>query len=319
MDQERLEYLITRYKSGSATAEEITELEQYWQEASLDRSFTADHTAAEFADIEKEMFGNIKSAIGKSDRTVSMRPSYGRLYYKLAATLLILLSVSIWWYAQSKDLIEIHTDFGERLTVTLPDESCVVLNGNSVLRYNRNWDDKAGREVWIEGEGFFSVIHEKDNQKFIVHAADYLDVEVLGTKFNVKARHSASEVLLAEGKVKLETRDAQQVFLKPGELATLYNKRLSTRSVERRRYTSWVESKLLLERTTLKEVATLLKETYGLEVKFSDPGLELKELSGEISSATEDDILSAIAETLDLKVDKSGRSVNISSEPDVTK
>ncbi len=316
MDQNKLAHLIKRFKSGSATPQEIAELEEYWDTSSEDTSFSSDHTAAEFRDIEKEMFRNIKAEIGEADRRGNMLVRPGRLFYKLAATVVILLSVSLWWYAESKDLIEVRTDFGERVAVTLPDQSSVLLNGNSILTYARDWDEKSGREVWIEGEGFFSITHTKDHQKFVVHAADYLDVEVLGTKFNVKARHSASEVLLAEGKVKLETKDAQQVFLKPGELATLHNKLLSTRSVEKRRYTSWVENKLLFERTTLLEVATLLKETYGLEVEFRDPDLQHKELSGEIASATAADVLRAISETLDLTVDRRGRSVTISSKLD---
>jgi ferric-dicitrate binding protein FerR (iron transport regulator) len=312
MDQEKLADLIKRYKSGTATPEEIATLEKIWHSSSTGMSFTTDHTGAELENIEREMFKNIKSKILKREVRVRNPLLSRRSFYQAAATVLILLSVSLWWYANSDDIIKIQTGFGEHLTVTLPDQSSVVLNSNSVLRYSGDWDKKAIREVWIEGEGFFSITHTNDHQKFIVHAADYLDVEVLGTKFNVKARQSAPEVMLAEGKIKLATSDAQQVFLKPGELATLHNKLLSTRTVEKRQYTSWVENKLFFERTTLSEVAVLLKETYGLNVEFSDTDLQRRELSGEISSATEDDVLRAIAETFDLEVDRRGRSVVIS-------
>jgi transmembrane sensor len=311
MDQEKLAALIKRYKAGSATPEEIALLENIWQSASTDTSFEDDHTDAELTNIKMKMFENIKSGIVEQ-RQLHAMPSSRKLFYSAAATLLIVLSVSLWWFANSSDIIEIQTGFGEHLTVTLPDQSSVVLNSNSVLRYAGQWDKNATREVWIEGEGFFSITHTENHQKFIVHATDYLDVEVLGTKFNVKARHSAPEVMLTEGKIRLATSDAQQIFLKPGELATLHNRLLSTRSVEKRQYTSWVENKLFFDRTTLNEVAILLKETYGLQVGFSHPDLQRKELSGEISSATEDDVLRAIAETFDLKVDKAGRSVIIS-------
>jgi transmembrane sensor len=318
MDQQKLAELIKRYKSGTATPEEIATLEKIWSTSSENRSFKADHSEAELEDIGEKMFKGVKSGILKHERHVSMRSSR-HLYYKIAATLLFLVSVSLWLYTYSNDLIEVETGFGERLTVTLPDKSSVMLNGNSTLRYSKDWDDKASREVWIEGEGFFSVTHTKDHQKFIVHAADYLDVEVLGTKFNVKSRHGAPEVLLTEGKVKLATSDAQQVFLKPGELATMHNKHLSARSVDKRQYTSWVENKLFFERSTLNEVALLLKETYGLHVQFSHPDLQRKELSGEISSATEDDVLRAIAETFDLEVAKRGRFVVISLKHSTSK
>ncbi len=315
MDQNKLAALIKRYRSGVATPEEVAELERLWHGFSEDTSFETDHSAKELESIESEMLRNIKSEIDRHEHQTATPRMSARFFYKIAATIVVLLSVSVWWYAHSRDMIEVRTGYGERIAITLPDQSCVVLNGNSLLTYAPNWDPQSGREVWIEGEGFFSIKHTEDNQKFVVHAAD-LDVEVLGTKFNVKARSCASEVLLAEGKVKLETKDAQRVVLKPGELATHHNKQLSTRSVEKRRYTSWVQNKLLFEGTTLREVATLLKETYGLEVEFADADLQEKELSGEISSATADDVLHAIAETLDLVVAKQGRSVAISSKQD---
>jgi ferric-dicitrate binding protein FerR (iron transport regulator) len=104
------------------------------------------------------------------------------------------------------------------------------------------------------------------------------------------------------------------VFLKPGELATVKNKRMSTQSVNQQRYTSWVENKLFFERTPLRDLSLLLRDTYGLTVTFSDPALETRELSGEISAATVDEILYAIGETLDLRVEKDGQLVTISSK-----
>jgi ferric-dicitrate binding protein FerR (iron transport regulator) len=315
MDQEKLTDLIKRYKSGSATPEEIARLEKIWRDANRDTSFRDDHTSAELQEIEQNMFRAIKLEIVKHERSVRTPLLINPLFYKAAALLVILMSVTLWWYASANSPIEIQTGFGERLTVTLPDKSTVELNGNSVLRYSNDWDEKSTREVWIEGEGFFSVTHTKDNQKFLVHASSQLNVEVLGTKFNVKARNSRSEVMLAEGKVKLDlAKDltAEAVILKPGELAIMQNQRLSKRMVKQRKYTSWVENKLFFERTPLSELAVLLRDTYGLKVIFNDPNLETRELSGEISSANADDVLYAIAETLNLQVKREGQSVTVS-------
>lgn len=316
MNQQELANLIKRYKSGSATPEEIAELEKKWLNATNNPSFEETHSEDELLEIEQNMFAAIKQEIGKHERqrrpVIVMQP----VFYKAAAAVLVLLTVSIWWFTRSNSFTEIRTGFGERLTVTLPDHSSVLLNGNSVLRYSDEWNSETPREVWIEGEGFFSVTHTKDHQKFIVHA-DQLDVEVLGTKFNVRTRDDASEVMLAEGKVKLglsESEDAGEMFLKPGELATLRDKQLSKRMVKQQQYTSWTENKLFFEHTPLTEVATLLEETYGLNVIFIDTDLQKRELSGEISFATADDILYAIAETFNLKVDKKGRSVTISTK-----
>jgi ferric-dicitrate binding protein FerR (iron transport regulator) len=204
MNHEKLAELIKRYRSGTATAEEIALLEKIWSEAASPTPLTNDHTKEQLEDIERQMFFAIKSEIHKrelrSRRSVFYRPTL----YKVAATLLFLMAVSLWWYSSSQGLLEIRTAFGEQRSVTLPDQSSVVLNGNSTLRYASHWDKDSPREVWIEGEGFFSVIHTKSHQKFVVHGVSQLNVEVLGTKFNVKTRQSDSEVMLAEGKVKLE-------------------------------------------------------------------------------------------------------------------
>jgi transmembrane sensor len=119
-------------------------------------------------------------------------------------------------------------------------------------------------------------------------------------------------VMLAEGKVRLaltENAESEAVFLKPGEVATMTDKRLSKRVAKEQQFTSWLQNKLFFENTPLSEVALLLKETYGLQVKFKNPELAKRELSGEISSATGEDILLAIAETFRLKIEKEGQSV----------
>jgi transmembrane sensor len=315
MNQEKLAQLIKRYKSGTATAEEIALLEKIWSEADSQSSLGTDHTAKQLEDIERGMFSAIKSEIHKRERQPRKTFLHQPVLYKVAATLLLLMAVSLWWYGSSNELLEIRTAFGEQRTVTLPDESTVILNGNSVLRCASHWDENLPREVWIEGEGFFSVIHTKSHQKFVVHGVSDLNVEVLGTKFNVKSRHCDSEVMLTEGKVKLqlgESDTTRRVFLKPGELATVRHKKLSTQSVNQQRYTSWVENKLFFERTSLRDLSLLLKDTYGLTVIFSDSTLQARELSGEISAATVNEILYAIGETLDLKIEKAGQSVTIS-------
>lgn len=319
MNDEKLAELIKRYKSGTATPEEIAALDKIWSDAEESTSTSlADHTDEQLMIIERAMFSTIKSEIHSQETYSRKSIAYRPVLYKVAATLLLLITVSFWYYSSLNRLHEIRTAFGEQRTITLPDQSNVVLNGNSVLRYAAHWDENSSREVWIEGEGFFSVVHTKNHQKFVVHGVSQLNVEVLGTKFNINTRQSASEVMLAEGKVKLElggVDSMRTLFLKPGELATVRNKRLSAQSVNKQRYTGWIENRLFFERTPLRDLSILLRDTYGLTVTFTDSALETRELSGEISAATEDEILYAIGETLNLKVERVGQSVTISSMP----
>src|SRR5688572_6517319 len=121
MDQKTLAALIKRYKSGEATPDEIAMLEKIWRRSGTDISFKSDHTDVELENIGRKMFKDIKSEILKHERQVIKPLRSGRSLYQVAATLLILVSVSLWWYANASDVIKIRTGFGERRTVMLPD------------------------------------------------------------------------------------------------------------------------------------------------------------------------------------------------------
>jgi transmembrane sensor len=325
MNNDQLTRLIQKYKSGSASAEEISVLEQFWKDAQ--QNSVLEKLSTEEAKILREaIFSKIQERIGVETRAGKPRkeveseardlqagheavvPTHDfRIWrYGIAASIIFFIAtVALLRWPRNKD-IEIHTGFGEQLAVMLPDSSNVTLNGNTVLRYKSDWDESVDREVWIEGEGFFSVKHTKHDTRFVVHASERLNVEVLGTKFNVRSRALKSEVMLAEGKVKLdmENSKAESVYLKPGELAVMIDKKLSKHVVTDKRYTSWLTHTLMFERTPLRDVARLLYDTYGLEVQFADERLMNLELSGQISSASADDILMGISQIFKLKVDR---------------
>ena len=79
-------------------------------------------------------------------------------------------------------LIEHFVPAGKREQVVLPDSSRVWLNSGSVLIYPSIFVGDR-REVYLSGEGYFEV-EKNAEQPFIVKART-LNVEVLGTRFNL--------------------------------------------------------------------------------------------------------------------------------------
>jgi ferric-dicitrate binding protein FerR (iron transport regulator) len=59
----------------------------------------------------------------------------------------------------------------------------------------------------------------RENSKFIVHARD-INVEVLGTEFNLQRRRERTKVILHSGKVQLTEVDEswQRLLSKPGDI-----------------------------------------------------------------------------------------------------
>jgi transmembrane sensor len=314
MDYYPLGDLIRRHRAGTLLPHERQQLEDFWQQAMEDTSYLDSLSPEDRTLLKETMFAETRRQITRLEQPA--RPwIYTAQAYRMAAAVLLLLAVTVVLYWKINAMTTIYSLPGERISVTLPDSSQVTLNGNSSLRYATDWKKNGKREVWIDGEAFFAVRHTEFDTKFVVHTSQELNVEVLGTKFNVRSRAERSEVMLTEGKVKLEVVNGTgaPVYLRPGELASVVGTTVSTHPVEERRYTSWLHQTLVFDRTPLAEVATLLHDTYGLEVTFVGPRLEHRELSGEISSATVEDVLYAIAETFNLEVHREGQHVTISS------
>lgn len=106
---------------------------------------------------------------------------------------------------------------GEKKIIQLPDGTQVTMNAGSELSLNDNYGQNT-REVFLKGEAFFDVQHNKQ-VPFIVHAAD-MDVRALGTAFNVRsyAGDKTSETALIRGLVEITLkRENKKIVLRPNE------------------------------------------------------------------------------------------------------
>ena len=237
------------------------------------------------------------------------------LVYRVAAGLVGFLFVALTgaWYYYTHRLLEINTTNAELRELVLPDGSQVTLNANSSLKYLAGWEDEDVREVWLVGEAFFSVTRAPHDQKFIVHTP-HLDVRVLGTKFNVRSRREQSSVVLAEGAVEAYVPAAlERVLMKPGERVQYHVQRsaIVRTPVNPLQYTAWKEQQLLLNNTSLREIAAALEDYYGYGVVLADDQLgELRLSSTSTLSLEEPEVLlAAVAEIFSLKITRKQRTI----------
>jgi transmembrane sensor len=235
---------------------------------------------------------------------------------KLAAALILFcLGSTLVYYMALKQKQQIyHTQFGETATIILPDSSTVVLNGNTTLRYTAGHDFNQNREVWLEGEAFFSVLRKPGFRKvhFLVHTPD-VNVQVLCTRFNVTNRRQTTRVVLNSGKVNLsaQTREKQSVTetLKPGEMAELLptRQKFKKSQVNPEIYSAWTHKKLIFQATPLADIVTLLEENYGYKVKVTDQNILTRKITGEIFIDDVNTLLVALSTSFNLKIEKQSR------------
>jgi transmembrane sensor len=311
MEQKRIAYLIKKRNSEGISSEEQKELDVFWAWAIKDDTlFNA------IPDIEKEEIRiAMKTQIFSSiERHQSKRSNFLQQIswpMRIAATLLI-GALAFWIFYNPAQFKEVRADYSQQSNITLPDGSSVILNGNSSVRYKESWNTEESREIWINGEGFFDVKHTQNHQKFIVHVSKTVDVQVLGTRFNVKIRRGKTEVMLEQGKVQMNTRQEgipDTITLKPNQLVTIEKQVLTKAQVNPARYSSWKMKKMYFDQTPLLEVAKFLEDTHGYKVEFKNKALQNRKLSGELQSEKVEDILIALQESLQIQITKDGNKL----------
>jgi transmembrane sensor len=212
------------------------------------------------------------------------------------------------------DLIQ-HTAYGKTTRLTLSDGSMVTLNGNSCLRYAPRWKSGQIREVWLSGEGFFHVTHQRNHERFVVHLPNKLNIEVLGTQFNVLARESRAKVVLNNGKIQLDVgeRSKDKLIMKPGDLvyADVKTKEYYRKRVDPAAQSAWQTGKLKFEGTSLREIAQMLEDTYGVTVVINDPDLRRQTLSGTIPNQSMQTILNGLSTLFDLHITQQNNQIII--------
>ncbi len=206
------------------------------------------------------------------------------------------------------------TRFGEIRQVTLPDGSQVELNANSKITYSKNWKKGSNREVWLEGEALFQVIHiNKDTnqikaeEKFLVHTKD-LTVTVLGTMFDVRQRRQKTEVVLESGKIKLSFANGkdQDIIMSPGQLVSYNNaeNKLITSTTSAEKFSAWKNQKLILQDPKVNDILLYLEDNFGKKIIMQDPAMNNRTVSGPILISSLDDALFVLSTVLNTEVEK---------------
>lgn len=284
--------LIIGYLQGSLSKKE-TDLFYNWVNESVSNKkmyfeikamYDAGNTFGETFDAGESW----QRLLDKKGNTQALRFT---LWYKIgsyAAVALIAVAIcSAFFHSFSKADDGLYSKYtgGDGLeadVVELPDGTLVSLGTKTTFHYHKDFG-KRDRLVYLEGEAYFDVAKQK-SKPFIVKTKD-LDIEALGTKFNVMAYPFDSIVTttLLEGSVSLMTESrSQQVILKPNQ-QLVYNRNThigNLLNVDAKQYTSWTTGYYHFPEQTLKAILDRLSHVYGVQFTVLSDALNKRMFTG---------------------------------------
>lgn len=197
--------------------------------------------------------------------------------YAAAASIVLILSFSALLYLnkQSEMKTVVTTDYTQN--VQLPDGSSVMLSRYSSLRYPSKFK-KRNRKVEIEGEAYFEVT--KDNKRPFVVSTENIQIQVLGTQFNVESYPKANYIktTLVEGAVSVRNRQNEDaIILSPNESA-LFCKANETLHKEYSENVkdeiAWKEGKLIFNNKKMNQIAAGLSHFFNVSIVIPDSSLK---------------------------------------------
>jgi transmembrane sensor len=222
---------------------------------------------------------------------------------QIAASVVFISSLAFIGYNYSNTKSE-KAPLAELKIVKLPDGSTISLNAGSKISYRKGFG-KTHRNMTIKGEAYFEV--EKNKALPFVISANEASIEVVGTKFNVKAYPSVKEikVLVTEGTVKLfQTKNpSNKTTLVAGESGSYAETSDSVRksAVSNLNDIAWKTLVVDFNNTNLLEVAGILENTYHVPLEI-DPKVQNCLITVHFEKQDLVSILKVLKSTLDLKI-----------------
>ena len=198
---------------------------------------------------------------------------------------------------------ELKTPRGGSYAVTLADDTQVWLNAGSTLKYPVAFTDSV-RQIYLTGEAYFEVAH---NGKPFIVSSEGMDVEVLGTSFNISAYSDESELTttLVEGSIRLSTTTHNEILVPDRQaVITSESNEMTVQTVKSARYTSWVDGKIEFSQAPMDEVMKRLARWYDFTYAFESDAAKQFHFSARIDNTQKlSSILEMLQKTTDVKIE----------------
>ena len=289
--------LLAKYILSEANTKEGQRVEE-WLEESEDhqREFRQLKRRVELGS-KRYKYGvfDPRQAIQKVKFPAKMR--YLRILPVAASIIVLIFGVLWFWNKPSLQETVLFSRTGESKVFYLPDSSRVTLSGDSRLAYNAQFG-KTNRELSLRGKAFFQV--KRDTGKPFIVETSLIQVEVLGTSFQVIAQKLQAEVAVEKGRVKVTTQDKKQERILETGMSVKYGKEkgelmISTKEDEG-------EAQIFkFDNAPLSEVIETLNEYYGSHVTLPADYAALR-ITVIFKEVPLEEVIEVINSTLDIQL-----------------
>lgn len=206
--------------------------------------------------------------------------------------------------------------YGKRFDIQLSDGTIAHLNAGSSLKYPVKFIAGNKREVFLTGEAFFSVA--KDSAHPFIVTAENLNIEVLGTEFNVSAypEDSSANVVLVEGSVGMYSKKntiKKATVLTPGTKGSFdkNDSNITTQQVNTEIYTTWMQGGLFFRNMKFSNIVKKMERHYNKKIIINNTVLKNEIFNANFNDEPIEKVLSYFKNSFGMKYEIKNNAVYI--------
>lgn len=229
----------------------------------------------------------------------------GRKVRALAAGILLAAALGTAWYSWPSGS-SYRTPIGGLASVPMSDGSKVTLNTDSAIRVAVT--EKERRVELQQGEAFFEVA--KDPKRLFVVRAGNKRVIAVGTKFSVRREAEDIQVIVTEGRVRVETEGKRQsgsaeslvagTVAHASDAGVLLQKKQLTEAEES---LSWREGVLIFHELTLADAVAEFNRYNARKIVIEDPRVAALRVAGNFRANNVDAFVRLLERGYPLRVE----------------
>jgi len=296
LNEDEQKELLQWLEADPAHKQTLSQMADWWATA---------HVPLFMSDLKSDFTEHFGHLTEKKNNSAKQPAAKWLFWRNIAASAIILISVSVVsFYAGriSKDfpeitdatgesfnaISEIVTPMGATSKVILPDGSIVWINAGSTLSYDYNYN-RSKREVLLIGEAYFEVM--SDPLKPFIVKSDELDIQVVGTSFNVKAYQDddAVDVSLITGSINVHMNNpglkSEEVTLSPDRMLSFNKEANSMEIVEIKGIDAmaWTTGRIKFADMPFSKLAKDLERKFSVRILIQSERLKKECFSGSFS------------------------------------
>lgn len=242
-----------------------------------------------FRSTKTDALNAVLNSIKEKEESIDGRQKhYGSLTGVSAAAVAAIL-VAFWIFTAT---ITKSTSVGEVLTYRLPDESRIVLQENSTVKFKKYYWN---RKVKLNGEAYFEV---KKGEGFQVISSQG-KVEVLGTRFLVSDQGEQLLVQCFEGRVKTSINKKSWILAPHTSINSIKNKTEKQAFDENKSFPEFATFSRQFTGQELKNVIQEIESFFNVEIVLEN-GTH-KKFSGSIHTGSLESTLQIISASMQMK------------------